>query len=171
MKLWWPLYILIFLITFIQVIALYITGSLDEVLGLEHKKEMIRYLYNHQVFIYLMLFTYSLNRNLSIFFVTPILNVSRKFSMRIIFSIGYIKIYNISSTNEYFIQQNAFIQSTIQYYTSKYVKYILKVHDILQRLRTSSCWNIHPSTCLLKQPVDLQQIRIEMRHNVSVSST
>jgi len=54
--------------------------------------------------------------------------------MRIIFSTGYIKIYNINSTNEYFIQQNAFVQSTIQYYTSKYVKYILKVHDILQRL-------------------------------------
>jgi len=71
--------------------------------------------------------------------VTPILNISRKFSMRIIFSTGYIKIYNINSTNEYFIQQNAFVQSTIQYYTTKYVKYILKVHDILQRLRTSSC--------------------------------
>jgi len=71
--------------------------------------------------------------------VTPILNVSRKFSMRIIFSTGYIQVYNISSTNEYSIQRNAFVQSTIQYYTSKYVKYILKVHDILQRLRTSSC--------------------------------
>nr|WJJ60806.1 lupeol synthase [Astragalus membranaceus var. membranaceus] len=30
------------------VMALYITGSLDEVLGPEHKKEIIRYLYNHQ---------------------------------------------------------------------------------------------------------------------------
>jgi len=69
--------------------------------------------------------------------------------MHIIFSTGYIKIYNINSTNEYFIQQNASVQSTIQYYTSKYVKYILKVHDILQRLLTSSCWNIHPATCLL----------------------
>ena len=48
------------------------------------------------------------------FNVTPILNVSRKFSMRIIFSTGYIKIYNINSTNEYFIQQNAFVQSTTQ---------------------------------------------------------
>ena len=47
--------------------------------------------------------------------VTPILNVSRKFSMCIIFSTGYIKIYNINSTNEYFIQQHAFVQSTIQH--------------------------------------------------------
>lgn len=30
------------------VMALYITGSLDEVLSPEHKKEIIRYLYNHQ---------------------------------------------------------------------------------------------------------------------------
>ncbi|ESW24999.1 hypothetical protein PHAVU_004G178500 [Phaseolus vulgaris] len=30
------------------VMALYITGSLDAVLGPEHKKEIIRYLYNHQ---------------------------------------------------------------------------------------------------------------------------
>ncbi|MED6153626.1 Lupeol synthase, partial [Stylosanthes scabra] len=35
---------------FIQplVIELYITGSLDVILGAEHKKEIIRYLYNHQ---------------------------------------------------------------------------------------------------------------------------
>jgi len=36
----------------IQVMILYITGSLDEVLGPEHKKEIVRYLYNHQVYIY-----------------------------------------------------------------------------------------------------------------------
>ncbi|KAL2327285.1 hypothetical protein Fmac_020712 [Flemingia macrophylla] len=30
------------------VIALYITGSLDDVFGAEHKKEILRYLYNHQ---------------------------------------------------------------------------------------------------------------------------
>lgn len=30
------------------VMALYITGSLDEVLGPQHKKEIVRYLYNHQ---------------------------------------------------------------------------------------------------------------------------
>ncbi|KAL2319863.1 hypothetical protein Fmac_028832 [Flemingia macrophylla] len=30
------------------VMALYITGSLDDVLGPEHKKEILRYLYNHQ---------------------------------------------------------------------------------------------------------------------------
>ncbi|CAJ1951644.1 unnamed protein product [Sphenostylis stenocarpa] len=30
------------------VMALYITGSLDDVLGPQHKKEIIRYLYNHQ---------------------------------------------------------------------------------------------------------------------------
>ena len=51
--------------------------------------------------------------------VTSILNVSRKFSMCIIFSTGYIKIYNINSSNEYFIQQDAFVQSTIQYNSSK----------------------------------------------------
>jgi len=50
--------------------------------------------------------------------------VSRKFSMCIIFSTGYIKIYNIKSSNEYFIQQHAFVQSTIQYYTSK----VYKIH-------------------------------------------
>jgi len=32
------------------VMALYITGSLDVVLGPEHKKEIVRYLYNHQVY-------------------------------------------------------------------------------------------------------------------------
>jgi len=53
------------------------------------------------------------------FFVIPTLNVSRKFSMCIIFSTGYIKIYNINSSNEYFIQQYAFVQSTIQYNSSK----------------------------------------------------
>jgi len=38
-----------------------------------------------------------------------------------------------------------------QYNTTspKYIKYILKVHDILQRVRTSTCWNIHPATSLL----------------------
>jgi len=53
------------------------------------------------------------------FFVIPTLNVSRKFSMCIIFSTGYIKIYNINSSNEYFIQQYAFVQSSIQYNSSK----------------------------------------------------
>jgi len=42
--------------------------------------------------------------------------------MCIIFSTGYIKIYNINSSNEYFIQQHAFVQSIIQYYTSKAYK-------------------------------------------------
>jgi len=37
--------------------------------------------------------------------VSPTLNVSSKFSMCIIFSIGYIKIYNIISPNGYNIQQ------------------------------------------------------------------
>ncbi|XLU58673.1 hypothetical protein S245_053321 [Arachis hypogaea] len=38
------------LLFFIQplIMALYITGSLEEVIGPEHKKEIIRYLYNHQ---------------------------------------------------------------------------------------------------------------------------
>jgi len=59
-----------------------------------------------------------------------------------------------------------------QYNTTcpNYIKYI-KVHDILQRVRMSTCWNIHPATNLLKQSADLKQIRIAMRHNVSVSST
>jgi len=47
-----------------------------------------------------------------------------KFSMCIIFNTGYTKIYNINSSNEYFIQQHAFVQSTIQYYTSK----VYKIH-------------------------------------------
>lgn len=32
-----------------QVFALYVTGSVNAVLGPEHQKEIIRYLYNHQV--------------------------------------------------------------------------------------------------------------------------
>jgi len=56
--------------------------------------------------------------------VIPTLNVSRKFSMCIIFSTGYIKIYNINSSNECFIQKHVFVQSTIQYYTSK----VYKIH-------------------------------------------
>ena len=53
----------------------------------------------------LIFFLKNLGKNLNIFFVLeknviPILNVSRKFSMCIIFSTGYIKIYNINSTNE-----------------------------------------------------------------------
>jgi len=51
--------------------------------------------------------------------VTPTLNVSRKFSMCIIFSIGYIKIYNTKTLIDYFIQQYVFVQTTIQYYSSK----------------------------------------------------
>lgn len=37
---------------YFQVMALYITGSLNAVLGTEHQKEIIRYLYNHQVYVY-----------------------------------------------------------------------------------------------------------------------
>ena len=51
--------------------------------------------------------------------VIRILNVSRKFSMCIIFSTGYIKIYNIEFSKEYIIHQHAFVQSTIQYNSSK----------------------------------------------------
>jgi len=51
--------------------------------------------------------------------VIPILNVSRKFSMCIIFSTEYIKIYNMNTSNEYHIQQNAFVQSVIRHYLSK----------------------------------------------------
>ena len=36
--------------------------------------------------------------------VIPILNVSRKFSMCIIFSTGYIRVYNIKTSNEYYLQ-------------------------------------------------------------------
>lgn len=32
-----------------QVMALYVTGALNAVLGPEHQKEIIRYIYNHQV--------------------------------------------------------------------------------------------------------------------------
>ena len=32
-----------------QVIALYISGTLNTILSEEHRKEMIRYFYNHQV--------------------------------------------------------------------------------------------------------------------------
>ena len=52
-------------------------------------------------------------------YVTPTLNVSRKFSMYIIFSTEYIKIYNIKASNEYFTQQYMFVHSTIQYNSSK----------------------------------------------------
>jgi len=51
--------------------------------------------------------------------VTPTLNVPRKFSMCIIFSTGYIKIYNMKTLNEYHIQQYTFVQSIIQHYLSK----------------------------------------------------
>jgi len=51
--------------------------------------------------------------------VTPTLNVSTKFSMCIIFSTGYIKIYNMNTLNEYHIQQYAFVQSKIQHHLSK----------------------------------------------------
>jgi hypothetical protein len=42
--------------------------------------------------------------------VTPTLNVSRKFSMCVKFSTGYIKIYNNKTSNEYLIQQYVFVQ-------------------------------------------------------------
>lgn len=32
-----------------QVMCLYITGHLDEIFSPEHKKEILRYIYNHQV--------------------------------------------------------------------------------------------------------------------------
>lgn len=32
-----------------QLIALYVSGTMDKMLTPEHKKEMIRYIYNHQV--------------------------------------------------------------------------------------------------------------------------
>jgi len=48
--------------------------------------------------------------------VTPTLNVSKKFSMCIIFSTGYIKIYNLISLNEYHIQQFTFVHQN--YHTS-----------------------------------------------------
>jgi len=53
----------------------------------------------------------------------------------------------------------------------KHSKCIRIIHDIPQRVRTSTCWNIHPATSLHYHPVYLKQIKIGMRHNVSVSST
>jgi hypothetical protein len=35
-----------------QVMALYITGDLNAIFSPEHKKELLRYLYNHQVYYY-----------------------------------------------------------------------------------------------------------------------
>lgn len=37
------------LILLLQVIGLYITGDLNTILQVEHRREMLRYLYNHQV--------------------------------------------------------------------------------------------------------------------------
>jgi len=72
--------------------------------------------------------------------VIPILNVSRKFSMCIIFSTGYIKIYNIKIFEWIFYTTTHVrtINNTILHVQS-INKYILRVHDILQRVRTSSC--------------------------------
>jgi hypothetical protein len=42
--------------------------------------------------------------------VTLTLNVSRKFSMCVIFSTGYINISNNKISNEYLIQKQAFVQ-------------------------------------------------------------
>jgi len=47
--------------------------------------------------------------------VTPTLNVSKKFSMCIIFSTGYIKIYNLKSSNEYHIQQITFVHQKLPF--------------------------------------------------------
>ena len=58
-------------------------------------------------------------------YVTPTLNVSRKFSMCIIFSTGCIKIYNIKTSNEYYIQQYVFLHRVIQHYLSKHGKTLL----------------------------------------------
>ncbi len=35
---------------FFQIFALYITGSLDAVLSSEHRREICRYIYNHQAY-------------------------------------------------------------------------------------------------------------------------
>lgn len=35
---------------FFQIFALYITGSLDVVLSAEHRREICRYIYNHQAY-------------------------------------------------------------------------------------------------------------------------
>jgi hypothetical protein len=42
--------------------------------------------------------------------VTPILDVSRKSITCVEFSTGYIKIYNNKFSNEYYLQQHAFVQ-------------------------------------------------------------
>lgn len=45
----------------VQVISLYVTGAVDAVLGPEHQKEIIRYIYNHQVFLSINSVTHQLN--------------------------------------------------------------------------------------------------------------
>jgi hypothetical protein len=102
--------------------------------------------------------------------VTPILNVPRKFSMCVILSTGYIKIYNNKSSNEYYIQQITFVLQQ----NNTYRPYVIKIslspwHSAA--LRTSTCWNIHPTSSFQNHPAYLKHIRIGMRHNVSVSST
>jgi hypothetical protein len=49
---------------------------------------------------------HDLNRPALIPNVTPILNVSRKFSMCINLVLDTLKIYNIKSSNEYIVQQS-----------------------------------------------------------------
>lgn len=47
-------YTYIYLHIHMQVIALYITGSVNDVLSSQHQKEIIRYIYNHQVLLLLL---------------------------------------------------------------------------------------------------------------------
>ena len=82
------------------------------------KKNYIFSLYFSVTFV---LFAFTLIWN-----VTPTLNVSRKFSMCIIFSTGYIKIYNLNTSNEYHIQQFTFVHLKIQHILSNIYKITLK---------------------------------------------
>jgi hypothetical protein len=60
------------------------------------------------------------------YFVTPILNVPRKFSMRVIISTGYIKIYNLNYIQMNIIYNNHIHTTTKQYISSIHNEYILK---------------------------------------------
>ena len=103
--------------------------------------------------------------------VTPTLNVSRKFSMCIIFSTGYIKIYNLITSNECHIQPFKFVHQN--YYTTiqEYRNAFLNPCEHPAAGTNEFLLNIHSTTSLLNCLADLKQIRIGMRHNVSVSST
>jgi hypothetical protein len=78
--------------------------------------------------------------NIYMIFITPILNVSRKISMCINLILDTLKFTTIS------LQMNNINNKSSsynrQYITTrpKHIKYILKVHSILQWVQTNTCW-------------------------------